>query len=132
MCVCVDFGGLWHRTRGGTPLIIIFYLIVEYVRHLNLLNGRISLVHSALFHVDFLNLIVLFQRRMSSALVTFSYISFHVNFRYVQFLVMRSIALSARVPYFWPFLTDWDNFSDFFSMNNNKKVNCFRASANVD
>lgn len=53
---------------------------------------------------------------------------------------MRSIALSARVPYFLfgPFLTDWDNFSDFFlsflkvSMNNNKKVNFWSQPASVD
>lgn len=53
---------------------------------------------------------------------------------------MRSIALSVRVPYFLfgPFLTDWDNFSDFFlsflkvSMNNNKKVNFWSQPASVD
>lgn len=41
---------------------------------------------------------------------------------FVQFLVMRSIALSARVPYFLfgPFWTDWDNFSDFFSSPSSK------------
>lgn len=31
---------------------------------------------------------------------------------------MRSITLSARVPYFLfgPFVTDWDNFSDFIPL----------------
>lgn len=94
VCVCVLISVVCGIERGvAHPL---FYLIVEYVRYLNLLNGRISL--SAI-----LNLIVLFQRRMCLLFSLRFYISFHLLFRAILSHALNCIECSRTVLFVWPF-----------------------------
>lgn len=94
--VCVDFGGLWDRTRGGIPPVLPnswICSIFELVKWKNF-----SLAVSSI-----LNLNVLFQRRMCLLFSLRFYISFHLLFRAILSHALNCIECSRTVLFVWPF-----------------------------
>lgn len=95
-CVCIDFGGLWDRTRGGTPHVLPnswICSIFELVKWKNF-----SLAVSSIF-----NLNVLFQRRMCLLISLRFYISFRLLFRAILSHALNCIECLRTVLFVWPF-----------------------------